>query len=291
MITEPSGMDVFAQPERPGLVYDLPDTIYHSSKSSLSASSAKILLGKRPPVSGWALEFGSLAHAVLLEPDRAEKMYAPLNADEIGVKADGTLALNPTATSAWKKAVADAEKDGLRVVSIGDWERAHRMADAVRGHKAAAEILAACPQTEVSAYAEVEPGVMIRGRFDLFGAGMIADYKTTGDASPDAFERTMGLFGYHISAGNYLWIAELLKLDASEFRFICCERERTPGGKHRVSVLEPDSLALKKGREDMQEAIRRWLALGKFVDLPDYSDDVELVNLPAYLIPDDMDVI
>ena len=290
-MTNPTGLDVFAQPERPGLVYDLDERTYHGSKNSLSASSAKVLLGKRPPTSQDALSFGTLAHAVLLEPEKAQRAYAVLDPNEIGVKADGSPASNPTATSAWKQAVAKTEAAGKLVVSPADWKRAHDMADAVRGHKAAAEILAACPQREVSAYAEIEPGVMIRGRFDLLGDGLIADYKTCQDADPDRFGRTAHDYGYNISAAVYLLLAELLGLNVDTFKFINVEKERTPGGNYRVSVVQLDDLYIAKGLRDFKEAVRRWVALGKVVDLPNYPDEAVIVGMPAYLLDDEMELV
>lgn len=288
MIEQPAGLDVFARPGRPGLVFDLPERTYHADKETLSASSAKILLGKRPPTGGGALGFGTLAHAVLLEPDVAERTYAPLDPDKIGVKADGSPAASPTSTAAWKAAVSEAQKDGKKVITVSEWDCARFMADAVRDHKEAAEILAACPHREVSAYAEAEPGVMLRGRFDLYGPNLIADYKTTDDASPEAFERKMASFGYHISAANYLWIAELLGLDVHDFKFINVERQPTLTGKYRVSVTEIGDLSIKVGRIEMERAIRRWVALGKTVDLPDYPAEAVVVDLPEWHLPAEM---
>jgi hypothetical protein len=290
MTINPTGLDVFAQPEKPGLVFDLDERSYHLGRNSLSASSAKVLLGKRPPTSQEALSFGTLAHAVLLEPEKAQRAYAVLDPNEIGVKADGSPAANPTATSAWKSAVSAAEKAGQLVVTPGQWKRANEMASAVFSHKRAAEILAACPQREVSAYAEFAPDVLVRGRFDLLGDGMIADYKTAQDGDPVPFERIAYKFGYHIQAAVYEDLARLNGIENDGLRFILCEKEQTPGGNYRVSVTRLDDLYIEKGRQEFREAIRRWLALGKVVDLPNYPDDEVIVGMPSYL-HDEMEMV
>lgn len=288
MINEPTGMDVFAQPEKPGLVFDLDNDLYHAGKNSLSASSAKVLLGSRPPTSFEALSFGSLVHSVLLEPEACDRRYVSLDANSIGVLKDGSPAANPKATSAWKAAVRDALKDGFEVVDPADWEQANRMADAVRGHKAAAELLAACPHREVSAYAEFEPDVIVRGRFDLLGDNTIADFKTCADGDPDQFARIAYKYGYYLQAAAYQFLAEANGIETDGLRFILCEKEPTPGGNYRVSVTRLDDLFVAKGREDFKEAVRRWIALGKRVDLPSYPDEEVIVGMPSYLLNDEM---
>lgn len=288
MIESPTGLDTFAQPERPGLVFDLDEKVYHAGKNSLSASAAKVLLGKRPPTNRDALDFGTLVHTFVLEPEKLDREYAVLDPNEIGVLKDGSPAASPTQTAAWKNAVKSAEKSGLIVVSPDEWQRAHDMADAVRSHKRAAEILAACPHREVSAYAEYAPDVIIRGRFDLLGDNGMADLKTTIDADPDQFHRVAADYGYHISAAVYQLIARLLGLTIERFEFINVEKSPTPGGNFRVSVTELDDLFIAEGLRQFKEAVRRWIALGKRIDLPNFPDETVLVGCPDWLISDEM---
>lgn len=265
-----------------GLIRDLDENTYHAATDSLSASGAKTLLGKRPPSSDTdALSFGRLVHTVILEPNKLDA-YAVLDPDIIGVKADGTKADNPTATKAWKDAVFKAKRDGLTIVAPATLAKAEAMAEAVRNHPEAGRLLAAATDHEISAYAEHPSGALVRARFDLIGPGYIADIKTTRDADPDNFGRSMHAFGYHISAANYLDVARANGLDVDRFDLICVEKEPTPGGDYRVSVLEIHPDAIDLGRELMAEACKRWLALGKRVDLPHYGDDRHVIDLPAY---------
>ena len=97
---------------KPGIYPDMPEDQYHADTTTLSASGAKTLLGRRPPSSDSdALMFGRLVHTVILEPDKLNT-FAVLDPDEIGVKANGDKADNPTATKAWKDAVFAAKRDG-----------------------------------------------------------------------------------------------------------------------------------------------------------------------------------
>lgn len=274
-----------------GLVYDLDENTYHADLTTLSASGAKTLLGKRPPSSDSdALLFGRLVHTVILEPQKLET-YAVLDPDIIGVKANGDKADNPTATKAWKDAVFAAKRDGLTVIAPKMLAKARALAAAVEKHPEASRLLASATGHEVSAYADHPSDARVRARFDLVGPGFIGDIKTTRDADPDNFGRSMHAYGYHISAANYLDIARANGLDADRFDLICVEKEQTPGGDYRVSVLEIHPDAIDLGRELMAEACARWLALGKCVDLPSYGDDRHLIDLPPYAYSYELDDI
>lgn len=256
---------------------------YFGDTTHLSASGAKILLGHRPPRDSWALQFGSLVHMMLLEPERYDRECVTLDADTIGVKADGSKADNPTMTGAWKRAVAQASADGLKVVAQADADRARAMVEAVRKHPTAGALIAAASDFELSAYGVNEAtGAPIRGRLDLLGPGFIADLKTIGNADPAEFGRTAAAFGYHVSAANYWELAAQNGHHVEAFAFILAEKEPTPGGEHRVSVCQLTGEALAEGSRLMAEACRRWLDNDKRVDLPALGDGFHTVDLPPW---------
>lgn len=266
----------------PSIIHDLAETAYHADTDTLSASGAKVLLGKRPPSpDADAMTFGRLVHTVILEPHKLDA-YAVLDPSIIGVKADGSVADNPTATKAWKDAVFAAKRDGLTVISPKMLQHAIAMSEDIHAHPEAGRLLAAATDHEVSAYADHPSGARVRARFDIIGPGFIADIKTTRDADPETFGRTMHGFMYHVSAANYLDVARANSLPAARFDLICVEKEPTPGGDYRVSVLEIHPDAIEIGRQLMAEACNRWLANGKRVDLPSYGDERHVIDLPPY---------
>lgn len=266
------------------LIHNLPEAEYHADETTLSASGARVLLGKWPLEPSEALTFGTLVHVAILEPDRLSE-YVALDAEKIGVKADGTPAQNPTMTAAWKKAVAQAESEGLKVIDVGDLARAKAMGAAVMAHPMARRILDQATDTEVSAYADHPTGARVRARFDAAGP-IVADIKTASDADPVKFGKRAHDFGYHVSAANYLDIAEACGLDPTAFAFINVEKKPTPGGAYRVSVVELTREAIAQGRAEMHEACLRWLALGKQIDMPGYGDGFHTVDLPTYAYRD-----
>lgn len=264
----------------PAVVPNLAEALYHADDRSLSASGAKVLLGKRPPSSdSEALRFGTLVHVAVLEPDRLGEFVAVDPA--LCLKADGTPAQNPTMTAAWKRLAGEYEAIGQTVVLKTDLDRALAMRDAVMAHPTARRLIDMATDRELSAYADHPTGARVRARFDLAGP-VIADLKTCRSADPATFGRTAHDYGYHISAANYLDIATACGMEPVAFAFINVEKEPTPGGVYRVSVTELADAAIDLGRREMAEACRRWLALGKRIDMPTYGDDFTTVDLPPW---------
>jgi len=264
------------------IIRDLPEADYHRDTEHLSASGAKVLLGKRPPSDDSdAIQFGRLVHTVILEPEKLDR-YAVLDAEIVGVKADGSKADNPRNTKAWKDAVFKAERDGLTVVDGRTLTKAQAIAQAVQNHPEAGRLLAAATEHEVSMFADHPTGAPVRGRLDLLGPDFVADIKTCRDADPAEFGRIIEKLMYHVSAANYLDIARANDIDAREFLFICVETEPTLSGEYRVSVNQLHRDAIDLGRELMTQACERWLALGRRIDLPHYGDGRHLVDLPPY---------
>src|SRR5690606_24400839 len=146
----------------------------------------------------------------VLEPDDLAG-YVALDAEKIGLKADGTPAQNPTMTQAWKRAVAEAEQDGKRVIAQADLDKALAMRDAVERHATAAELIFNIPgHVEESAFAEID-GVKCRARFDKRIPGAVIDLKSTsGKPGRDALARTIVDYGYELSGHHYLAVAETL---------------------------------------------------------------------------------
>ena len=273
------------------LVRDLDENAYHSDLTTLSASGAKVLLGKRPPAEDSdAIMLGRLVHTVILEPHKLDR-YAVLNAEVVGVKKDGSPASNPRNTDAWRDAVFSARQSGLTVIDGQTLAHAEAMAEAVRKHPEAARLLAAATDREISAYAEHPSGAPVRARLDLLGPDFVGDIKSTRDADPANFGRAMNAYGYHISAGNYVDCARANGIEVKRFDLIAVEKEPTPGGDYRVSVMEIHPDAIDKGRELMAEACARWLALGRRIDLPGYGDERHVIDLPPYVYDDDFEDI
>lgn len=262
-VIEQRGIDHFAGmeesgPVTEGLRYDLSNDEYHAQTDWLSSSMLKTLLPEEYKQGGSqeALDFGTLFHTVVLEPERVALDYVALDAAKIGLKKDGTVADHPTNTIAWKTAVSQARADGLIVVDQVDLDRAFAMRDAAYEHEDARGLLfSANGRSEVSAFATDENGIRHKARFDRLVPGEAVDLKSTA-AKPGAHSltRTVIDYGYELSAAHYLAVAELAGVDVQRgFSFVFVGKE----APYRVSVCDLDDLLLERGRNLRSLALER----------------------------------
>lgn len=242
---------------KPGLHRDMTNADYHAETDWLSSSMLKALLPEHYKTGGSqeALDFGTLFHTVVLEPDNLAE-YVALDAEKIGLKSDGTPAQNPLMTVAWKRAVAEAEADGKTVIAQQDLDRALAMRDAVLAHETAADLLFKREGwVEESAFAEVD-GVPCRARFDKRIPGVILDLKSTsGKPGRESIRRSVIDYGYDLSAAHYLAVAEALDLDVQGFGLVFVAKT----APHFVTVCDLDEPFLERGRALRAQAIERHL--------------------------------
>lgn len=229
---------------------------YHAETEHLSSTRIKKALPEHyrdGDLNTAAIEFGTLVHSVALEPETLDR-YTVLDAAKIGVKSDGTPAQNPTMTAAWKRAVAEASEAGLTVAAQADWDKAHRMADAVKEHPEARDLLYSEGESEVSAFATDENGVKVKARFDRLNPGAIVDLKTTGARAGAASLRSVvANFLYDLSAYHYLEVARLCELDADTFWFVFVSKDDKP----LVTVARLSDAFLERGRDLRSLALDR----------------------------------
>lgn len=242
---------------KPGIHYDISNNDYHAETEWLGSTQLKALLPEEYKVGGSqeALDFGTLVHTVVLEPDNIAGLVA-LDAEKIGVKADGTVAQNPTMTAAWKRAVAEVEQGGSTVVAQSDLDRALYMRDSLLAHDTASELLFSDDgRSEVTAFAVDETGVQHKARFDRLIPGTVVDLKTTA-SKPGAHSLTRAVldYGYDLSAAHYLAVAELLGIETGgRFTLVFVGKEPP----YRVSVCDLDDMFIERGRNLRELALER----------------------------------
>lgn len=198
----------------PGIRDDLINDDYHAQSAWFGSSQLKGYLPEwfKPAGATAALDLGTLAHALILEPD-TEHRFVALDPASVGRKADGTTADNPKATKAWREAVAEHEAAGRTVVEATIWQAAHRMADAVLSHLIAGPLMTGDGVNEQSLFWRDDAGVQHRARPDRRIPGALLDLKTT-VALPSAADlaRAVTSYGYDLSAVHYLEGARALGL-------------------------------------------------------------------------------
>lgn len=230
-------------------------------------------------------DFGNVAHKIVLgEGDQ----FLILDPEIHGLKKDGSPADNPRATATWKDAEREARDQGLTPIHVDDHKTAVEMAQVVHQHEEAGPLLADGDAEVWFYWTDPATGQRLRQRIDWMtrtqGRLTIVEYKTTVDASPEAFNRTVFKLGYHIACAFALAGAKALKLD-QEPEYVIVAQEKTP--PYEVSVHQLDHESTNYSHQQMQKAIaifQRCMETGKW---PGYRSGRHWIQLPVWLIDDE----
>jgi hypothetical protein len=261
----------------PGVFYGMPAEQYHKSEALSASGGRKLrqsplhykLMRDTPNEPTAAMEFGTVVHAGVLEPD-APACYA------VAPKIDTRTTAGKADWGAFAQANA-----GRIILSQADADRALACIAAVRAHPGASRLLAGA-KTEVSLFWEdAKYKVPCKCRWDGLNRGGGFDLKTTQDASPDAFARTIASYEYHAAAAHYISGAEhVLNESPRFFAFIAVESEPP----HAVACYALPSNAILAGQHLVAIALERYaeaLVSGKWRG---YSDLIDTIELPRWAL-------
>lgn len=279
-------------PVADGLFPDVPEQDYHADRGSLSVSGAKLLLPPSCPAKfRWAqdnerprkkvYDFGHLTHRIVLG---AGAEIAVLDPAVHGLKADGTVAESPAATSMWKKAAAEARAVGQVPVHVDEFTQAQAMAEVVLTDEDAGPLFAAGNAEQALYVTDPVTGVRLRGRCDwITPGGDIVDYKTSLTANPAALVRKFWQLGYFMQAAWYRDLLVALGV-AENPRFYFVVQEKEP--PHVVQVVDYDDEAIDEGRRLNRLAIETFARCRDADDWPSYSTGVTTLSLPRWALRD-----
>ena len=260
-----------------GLIQGVPNNQYHAgpgvSKSQLdqfAKSPAHYLASlstqrKETP----AMRIGTLFHGLVLEPERVKIAVAPV-CDKRTKDGKAT----------WEAFCA--ENAGAEIVTADEGEMLNGMVASVRAHPAANALLSGPGIAEGSAYWDDEQsGELCRCRPDFYrqDLGIIVDLKSTRDASPKEFARSIANYRYHMQSAFYQDGVESSTGDFIKgFVFVACEST----APYAVAVYQLDMQGVEAGRIEYRRLLLDLAdckASGKF---PAYSDRIETISLPAW---------
>lgn len=184
----------------------------------------------------------------------------------------------------WSDVLAEWTENnpGRIVLTPETWDQLHAMANAVHSHPAAGALLTGCPgEAEKSVYwNDAITGVLCRCRPDWWrDDNVIVDLKTTEDASPEGFAKSMANYRYDVQAAYYLdGVQQATGKRPKAFVFIAVEK-KPPYGVG-VYVLDSDSLEL--GRAQYQNDLRIYAECVRTGEWPGYGDKIQTISLPAW---------
>lgn len=209
------------------VVYDMDNAAYRASEE-LSYTESKLLLrsaahfryAKDHPgemfIPSAAMSFGTMVHTATLEPATFDHRYA------IGPSVSKS-------TNAWKDHVGWCALQNVLPCMAEDREAAFACAASVKAHPEVAPLLAD-GHPEVSFFwKDKATGVACKGRIDWVhrrqARACVLDLKTTEDASPVAFKRSILNYQYHRQAHWYEdGFAQASGLEVSPMLFVVVER-------------------------------------------------------------------
>jgi exodeoxyribonuclease VIII len=213
-----------------------------------------------------AMELGTAIHAAVLEPELFERTY------RMRPPGDGR-------TKAVKEARELIEAQGFIALKEEAWDACQGVKLTVREHPIASKLIAKADGFEVCAVAEID-GVLVKVRADalLERAGMIVDLKSTLDASPEAFGRSIAAFKYHWSAALYLDVFAALGVSIDTYAFLALEKEPP----YECAVYTLADTALELGRAKYKAALATYgecLLTGQW---PGYLKTAQTIDIPAF---------
>jgi hypothetical protein len=218
-----------------------------------------------------ALVLGDAIHKAILEPDlfRGRFVRAP--------EGDGRT-----------KAVQEARRELMAsfpratMLTAADFDCALAVRDSVWCHPAARKLLRAAEHVEASAvWRDEDAGVLCKARADALVPefGTIVDIKSTVDAGPGAFERSLWAYAYFQQGAFYLDGFSIVLASYFE-HFVNIAVEKEP--PYAVALYRIREDAIAAGRERIRPLLhlyRQCMETGRW---PAYSTEVLDISLPPY---------
>ncbi len=217
-----------------------------------------------------ALAFGRAVHAAILEPDVFHQQFAVAPNCDRRTK-DGKAAYEAFV----------AANQGKEIVAPDDFASAVRIAEVVHAHPFAGKLLKLRESTEVSAvWRDEKTGLTCKGRADALSPRVktVIDIKTTEDASPDEFERSVFKWGYYRQAAFYLDGLKACGLDYTRFVIVAVEKKPP----HGICVFQLDEDSIDYGRKDYRSLLNVYRRCVDSGEWPGYPPQVQTIGLPEW---------
>jgi exodeoxyribonuclease VIII len=278
-----------------GIFKALPESEYHALPA---ASSSTLKLFDRsaaharearmhPKAPTPALITGSAVHKAILQPELFAAEYVRGLTNE-----DGNPVQRRSNADKARWAEFEEANAGKGILSAAEWRQCEVMRDEVWSHPTAQDLLAAAVATELSViWVDPETGVTCKLRADALSDWLewswIVDLKTTEDASPQAFSRSIANYGYDQSAAFYLDGMNVVA--PRERRWLWLVVEKSP--PHGIALYEPDAETIEQGRREYKRQLRLYAHAEQTGQWLGYTPEVQRISLPKWAVERDDDEV
>lgn len=268
----------------PGVYSGITNDAYHSgegiSKSGLDLIGrsplhywAKYLDPQREPQEPTpAMLLGTAIHSAVLEPHSFANDYVVFPKIDRRTKEGKAY---------YDELVAQAA--GRTIISADDYATCVSIQDNVRRHPAA-QVLLNDGEPELSVYwRDEQTGVLCKCRPDWmnYKANTIIDVKSTDDASPAGFQKSIVKWGYHVQAAWYLDGVKAATGHAPK-AFIFAAFEKTRPFATAFYYADEDMIEL--GRQLYRERLDVFAACLKNNSWPGYPQQLSPISLPGWVM-------
>ncbi len=264
-----------------GLHAGIEESVYYARIPGVASKSVLELVDRAPAhYAAWlkgadredsdALRFGKAFHCALLEPHVYDRTYAVEPKFGDCRKPD-----NKKRRDEWR-----AENDGRQLLEQADATAIVGMARSIRNHPLAGRMLQEGASELTVKWTDPETGIICKSRADSFdrGLAMCVDVKTTEDARPGPFAKSVANYGYYKQAALYTDGFAAVDAPIEQFVFLCVEK-RNP---FLVGLYHLDDDALTRGREWSRRTLGLFAECIEFDRWPGYSDSIETLSLPRW---------
>ena len=261
---------------------DMSNREYHARHALGSSDVRRLMISplhfegrEEPAVRPTYFTFGSAAHTGYLEPDKFEDKYRPKP-----IEVDG----KGPRTNHYKEWLASQPE--VEWMSADDYDKVLKVIEAALAHPVSTEMFKGEIVTEGSVFFGLN-GVECKARPDLVvpkskGRVDVLDLKTTTDASPDAFRKTVGKNGYHIQEWFYRKALNSLGLDVDRFVFLAVEKS-APYATASYTLNQEDVHSMGKR---VIEALDQYKTAKETDVWEGYSKQTMELSVPPWALPD-----
>ena len=269
----------------PGIYPGVPAEAYHRRELGVVNKGALDRLARTPAhYRAWvngadepdtpALVFGRALHALVLEPDMFAREWA--QQPQFG---DLRTKAGKAARDAWQTAHA-----GVGVLSLDDWTKLHAMREAVMAHPVAGKLFTGGTPEATAVWIDRRTGLVCKARFDQWRDDLvlIGDLKSTEDAGPAAFARSIARYRYHVQDAHYCAGAAALGFPGVRFVFVAVEKT----APYAVAVHMLDVESSSRGEELLAREMDTLTDCLRTDTLPGYPAQVNTIALPNWAFSD-----
>lgn len=176
--------------------------------------------------------------------------------------------------------------NGQRLVLTPDqWEQLHNMRAAVFAHPVASKLMQMEGKAEQSVYwTDKETGELCRCRPDWWPGNLCVDLKTTDDASPLGFAKSIANYGYDTQDAFYTDGLEAVGKPVRALLFLAVEKTAhvVEGQSFGVAVYQLDEASRALGRAKYRADLNLFAQCVKSGKWPNYGDAIQPISLPQW---------